>query len=83
MSARLKRLGSLRHGVPLIAIVTRQECAIDVAGRASLSAPESLTRVHEDITSQVRVSGTERGTSTCALLALPHTAAFCPTDLGF
>lgn len=26
----------------------------------SLSAPESLTRVHEDITSQVRVSGTER-----------------------
>lgn len=34
-----------------------------VGGRASLSAPESLTRVHEDITSQVRVSGTERDAS--------------------
>lgn len=32
-------------------------------GRASLSAPESLTRGHESTTSQVRVSGTERDTS--------------------
>lgn len=37
--------------------------ALTVGGCASLSAPESLTRVHEDITSQVRVSGTERDAS--------------------
>lgn len=36
----------------------------DRAGRESLSAPESLTRGHEGTTSQVRVSGTERDTTT-------------------
>lgn len=30
-----------------------------IVGRASLSAPESLTRGHENTTSQVRVSGME------------------------
>lgn len=35
----------------------------DSAGHASLPAPKSLTRGHESTTSQVRVSGTERDTS--------------------
>lgn len=66
-----------------IAIVSRALARAEGnrVGRASLSAPESLTRGHEGTTSQVRVSGTERDTSTRALL--PHTAAFGHPVLGF
>ena len=50
---------------------SRQERGGDSAACASPSAPESLTRGHENTTSQVRVSGTERDTSSHGLLHLP------------
>lgn len=62
---------------------SRQERGGDSAACASPSAPESLTRGHENTTSQVRVSGTERDTSPYGLLhllptwQLPLDCVFC------
>lgn len=58
-----ERLSSLRHGLYIPARFNVSDIVEGIGttavARASLSAPESLTRGHENTTSQVRVSGKE------------------------